>query len=106
MTESAFFPSKNYLSSYILIGNRVRDKSSGMAPGLANARPRAAQNLQMPHPRDWKGRQMPRSSPGAEVGGGEEMGAAGIDWCITFWKMVKFTVSTNDETCITFFARV
>ena len=37
-----------------------------MAPGLANARPRAAQNLQMPHFRDWQGGQMPRSSPGAE----------------------------------------
>ena len=30
--------------------------------------PRAEQKLQMPHPRDWKGRQMPRSSRG--VGGG------------------------------------
>ena len=26
--------------------------------------PRAAQNLQMSHPRDWQGWQMPRSSPG------------------------------------------
>ena len=30
--------------------------------------PRAAQNLQMPLPRDWKGGQMPRSSRGG--GGG------------------------------------
>ena len=29
--------------------------------------PRAVQNLQMPHPRDWQGGQMPRSNPG---GGG------------------------------------
>ena len=29
---------------------------------------RAAQNLQMPHPQDWKGGQMPRGSPGG--GGG------------------------------------
>ena len=29
--------------------------------------PRAAQNLQMSHPRDWQGGQMPCSSPG---GGG------------------------------------
>ena len=29
--------------------------------------PRAVQNLQMPHPQDWQGGQMPRSSPG---GGG------------------------------------
>ena len=38
---------------------------------------RAVQNLQMPHPRDWQGGQMPRSSPG---GGGGLLGAGGIDW--------------------------
>ena len=26
--------------------------------------PRAVQHLQMPHPRDWQGGQMPRSCPG------------------------------------------
>ena len=36
---------------------------------------RAAQNLQMPHPRDWQGGQMSRSSP-------EGLDAAGFDWCI------------------------
>ena len=63
--------------------------------------PRAAQNLQMPYPRDWNGGQMPRSSPwwggggggggggaaggggGGGGGGGEGLGTAGIDWCIT-----------------------
>ena len=55
-----FFPSKN----------RVRVKSLGMASRLANARPRAVQNLQMPHPRDWHGGQMPRSGPGGTGGGG------------------------------------
>ena len=30
--------------------------------------PRAVQNLQMPHPRDWQGGQMSRSSPGGEGG--------------------------------------
>ena len=30
--------------------------------------PRAVQKLQMPHPRDWQGGEMPRSSPGG--GGG------------------------------------
>jgi len=30
----------------------------------------AAQNLQMPHPRDWQGGQMLRSSPGWGGGGG------------------------------------
>ena len=50
--QICFISQQNPPCSYILIGNRVRIKSSGMAPGLANARPRAAQNLQMPHPRD------------------------------------------------------
>ena len=35
MSQSAFLPVK----PYILIGNRVRVKSSGLARGLANARP-------------------------------------------------------------------
>ena len=30
--------------------------------------PQAAQNLQIPHPRDWKGGQMPRGSPGGKGG--------------------------------------
>ena len=38
MSQSAFYP-VNLLCGYILIGNRVRVKSLGMAPGLANARP-------------------------------------------------------------------
>ena len=33
--------------------------------------PRAAQNLQMPHPRDWKGEQMLRIGGGGGGGGGE-----------------------------------
>ena len=45
--------------------------------------PRAAQNLQMPYPRDWNGGQMPRSSPWWGGGGVVGLGAAGIDWCIT-----------------------
>ena len=40
--------------------------------------PRAVQNLQMPHPQDRQGGQMPRSRPG---GGG--LCAGRIDWCIT-----------------------
>ena len=51
--------------------------------------PRAAKNLLMPHPWDWQGGQMPRSSPG---GGG--LGAAGIDWCIKG--------STNDYNILYF----
>ena len=48
--------------------------------------PRAAQNLQMPLPRDWKGGQMPRSSRG---GGGRRLGAAGIDWYITITRSLS-----------------
>ena len=38
MSQSAFLP-VNPSCSFILIGNRVRVKSSGLARGLANARP-------------------------------------------------------------------
>ena len=42
-------------------------------------RPQAVQNLQMHHPWDWQGGQMPRCSWG---GGGvvDGLGAAGTDW--------------------------
>ena len=56
------------MCSYILIENRVRVKNSGMARGLANAGPRAVQNLQMPHHRDCQGGQMSRSCPGGGEG--------------------------------------
>ena len=39
-------------------------KSSGLAPGLANARPAGSANFANAPPRDWQGGQMPRSSPG------------------------------------------
>ena len=58
-----FFPV--ILCCYFLIGNRVRVKSLGMAPGLANARPpdsSASPGL--------TGGKMPRSSPGGELGAG------------------------------------
>ena len=59
--------------------------------------PRAAEILQMPHPRDWNGGQMPRSSLGVVwgfgPGGGGELGAAGVDWCITFlWHLIKNSI--------------
>ena len=41
--------------------------------------PRAAQNLQMPHHRDWPGGQMPRSSPGGGGGGGGGVGWAQLE---------------------------
>ena len=76
--QSAFFPSKILcVVYYILIGNRVRVKSSGIRPrGWQMPGPRTAQNLQKPHPRDWQGGQIPCSSPGG-------LGAAGIGWWIT-----------------------
>ena len=54
----------------------MRVKSSGMVPGLANARPSGGAKFANAPPRDWQGGQMPRSSPGEE-------GAGGIDWCTT-----------------------
>ena len=45
----------------------------GNGPGVGKCpAPWAVQNLQMPHPRDWQGGQMPRSSPGG--GGGWAQG--------------------------------
>ena len=64
-----------YLCSYILIGNRVRVKSSGIALGFANARPPGRAKFANAPPPGLT-RQMPRSSPGWGGGGG-------IDWCIT-----------------------
>ena len=42
-------------------------KSSGMAPGLANAQPRGVQNLQLPHPTTDKAGKCPAVARG---GGG------------------------------------
>ena len=61
----------------------MRVKSSGMAPGLANARPPGRAKFANAPPRDWQGGQMPRSSPGEE-------GAGGIDWCITHVQPIFF----------------
>ena len=47
--------------------------------------------LQMPHPRDWHGGQMPRSGPGGRGGG---LGAGGIDWCIT----EQHILTTTDQS--------
>ena len=46
--------------------------------------PWAVQNLQIPHPQNGQGGQMPRSSPGGGGGGGggAALGTGGIDWCI------------------------
>ena len=49
-------------------------------------------NLQMPHPQDWKGGQMPRSSGGEEGEGGG--GTAGIDWCMYLSKFDKYLTAS------------
>ena len=51
---------------------------------------REAQNLQMRHPRDWQGGQMPRR--------GEGMGAAGIDWCITHCEALFLIATLKSNT--------
>ena len=56
--------------------------------------PPGAQNLQMPHPRDWQGGQMHRSSRGG-WGGGGGLGTAGIDWCIICRKLSAFDRQLN-----------
>ena len=73
----------------------MRVKSSGLAPGLANARPWAVQNLQIPHPRDSQGGQLPRSAV-ARGGGRGVLGAAGIDCCIMhmagYFEVISFLI--------------
>ena len=54
---------------------------------------RVTQNLQMPHPRDWQGGQMP---PLARGGGGGGLGAAGIGWSIKR-NLENFQVHLLDE---------
>ena len=58
----------NPLCSYLLIGNRVRVESSGLTPGLANA----------PPPGTDKAGKCP-AVPQGRGGGGDWLGAAGID---------------------------
>ena len=51
----------------------------------------------MPHPRYWKGGQMPCSNPGE---GGGELGAAGIDWCIK--ETSRFDTNLKQWNCKNF----
>ena len=69
---------ENPLCSYILIGNRVRIKSLGIAPGLANARPPGrAKFANAPPPGLTRWANAPQQPKGGRGGGG--LGAAGID---------------------------
>ena len=56
----------------ILMGDRMRVKSSGIAPGFANVRPPGSAKFANAPPPGMKRRQMPRGSPG-------RLGAAGLD---------------------------
>ena len=62
--------------------------------------PQAVQNLQMPHPRDWQGGQMPRSNQRA---GG--LGAGVIDWCISFRLELTLTLVPLGQGQTSTFAR-
>ena len=69
MSQSAFLPVK----PYNLIGNRVRVKSSGMARGLANARPPGSTKFaNAPAPGTDKAGKCPAIARGG-------LGAGGID---------------------------
>ena len=73
MSQSAFFPLKPSLQLYSDIGNRVRVKSSGMARGLANARPLgSAKSANAPPPG------LTRRANAPQLPGGG-LGAGGID---------------------------
>ena len=72
MSQSAFLPVK----PYILIGNHVRVKSSGLARGLANARPPGSATFANAPPPGLTRRANAPQLPGGELGAG------GIDWCI------------------------
>ena len=68
-------------------------KRSGLAPGLTNAWPRAAQNLQMPLPGTDKAG---KCSAVAWGGGGGEGGG----WCGGVWAQLELTDAlflTDDE---------
>ena len=86
MSQSAFLPVK----PYILIGNHVRVKSSGLARGLANARPPGSATFANAPPPGLTRRANAPQLPG----GG--LGAGGIDWCINtvrqqFWWSILYT---------------
>ena len=78
-------------SIYVWIGMYVCAKSSGVALGLANARPHAAQNMLIPHPREWQGMQTPRSCPGS-AWAHLRWRSNSIPWCTSFH--VKLSLRT------------
>jgi len=69
MFASTLFAHENYAS---VNSSCAQSKAWGWPRGWQMPGPWAAQNLQMPHPRDWLGEQMPRSSPGGGGGGAQQ----------------------------------
>ena len=76
ISQSAFFSCKTFCVDIFWWETACVSKAREWPRGWQMRGPRAVQNLQMPHPRDWQGGQMPRSIPGAGLC------ATGIDWCI------------------------
>ena len=100
MSQSAFLPVK----PYILIGNHVRVKSSGLARGLANARPPGSATFaNAPPPGLTRWANAPQLPGGGGGGGGGGLGAGGIDWCIIcvlFSKKPSRRSSCRDSFCV------
>ena len=70
-------------------------KARGLPRGWQMPGPWAVQNLQIPHPRDSQGGQLPRSAV-ARGGGRGVLGAAGIDCCIMhmagYFQVISFLI--------------
>ena len=66
-TNLLLFSVKSSMFSYAWIWNHVSVKSWGWPQGWQMPDTRAAPNWRTPHPLDWQGRQMPRSSPRGRV---------------------------------------
>ena len=65
VSQSAFFSSKTLCVIIFWQETACVSKARLWPRGWQMPGPRAVQNLQLPHPRDWQGGQMPRCSPGA-----------------------------------------
>ena len=68
MSQSACFSSKILCVVIVWWETASVSKTRGWPLGWQMPGPRAVQDLQMPHPRDWQGWKMPRSSPGGGEG--------------------------------------
>ena len=67
---------------------------------------RAVQNLQMPHPRDWQGGQMPRSSPGGGGWAQVQLIDALSEKYKTSLEMFKTFYSSSDWRMICFYSNI